>query len=199
VLKRTAILAEFFLHHEGKHSLVLHVALAYSTFTEMYHNTPETQTDESYTHPEDLEHFAHHEEIERKEAEKEAVFQGISVEEALQQHEHDGEPRSPPADAPTPDAGDRVPHDEHGPTPGHPHDDQQVPLKPAVPNYTRAPKGSDPVEKYMNAKQGSGADSEWGQGDGGYRSPKSPSEKMRKNVPYKARCYNRLALLWNSD
>jgi hypothetical protein len=29
--------AEFFLHHE-----------------EMYHNTPETQTDESYNHPEDM-------------------------------------------------------------------------------------------------------------------------------------------------
>lgn len=29
-----------FLHHE-----------------ELYHSTPETQTDESYNHPEDLEHF----------------------------------------------------------------------------------------------------------------------------------------------
>lgn len=32
--------SEYFLHHE-----------------ELYHNTPETQTDESYTHPEDIEHF----------------------------------------------------------------------------------------------------------------------------------------------
>lgn len=27
---------------------------------ELYHNTPETQTDESYTHPEDIEHFRNH-------------------------------------------------------------------------------------------------------------------------------------------
>ena len=41
---------EYWLHHE-----------------ELYHNTPETQTDESYTHKEDLEHFAHHDEIEAEE------------------------------------------------------------------------------------------------------------------------------------
>ncbi|TEB38558.1 hypothetical protein FA13DRAFT_1751276 [Coprinellus micaceus] len=45
-----------------------------------FHSTPETQTDESYNHPEDLEHFAHHEHIEHQEAEKEASYQGISVE-----------------------------------------------------------------------------------------------------------------------
>ncbi|KAJ8455426.1 hypothetical protein ONZ45_g18949 [Pleurotus djamor] len=44
--------SEFFLHHE-----------------EMYHSTPETQTDESYNHPEDLEHFAQHDAIEHQEAE----------------------------------------------------------------------------------------------------------------------------------
>ena len=58
--------------------------------TEKFHNTPETQTDDSYTHPEDIEHFAHHEEIERKEAEKEAKFQGMSVEEVIKSH-HDAE------------------------------------------------------------------------------------------------------------
>jgi Ca2+-binding EF-hand superfamily protein len=56
--------SEFFLHHEEK-----------------YHNTPETQTDESYNHPEDLEHFSHHEGIEKEEMERLAKFQGISVEE----------------------------------------------------------------------------------------------------------------------
>ena len=55
--------------------------------TEEFHSTPETQTDEAYNHPEDLEHFAHHEDIERQEAEREARFQGISVDEALKQHD----------------------------------------------------------------------------------------------------------------
>jgi len=76
--------SEFFLHHE-----------------EQYHNTPETQTDESYNHPEDLEHFAHHEQIEQQEAEKEAKYQGITVEEALAQHE-EGEEEASPAQASKP-------------------------------------------------------------------------------------------------
>jgi len=58
--------SEFFLHHEEK-----------------YHSTPETQTDESYNHPEDIEHFAQHEAIEKQEADREAKFQGISAEELL--------------------------------------------------------------------------------------------------------------------
>ena len=53
---------------------------------EQYHSTPETQDASAYTHPEDIEHFSHHEFIEREEAEREAVFQGISVEEAIAQH-----------------------------------------------------------------------------------------------------------------
>jgi hypothetical protein len=50
---------------------------------EKYHSTPETQTDESYSHPEDIEHFAQHDAIEKQEAEREAKFQGISTEEFL--------------------------------------------------------------------------------------------------------------------
>lgn len=54
---------------------------------EQYHSTPETQTDDSYNHPEDIEHFSHHEKIELEEAEREAVYQGISVEEAMREHD----------------------------------------------------------------------------------------------------------------
>lgn len=54
---------------------------------EQYHNTPETQEASAYTHPEDIEHFAHHEVIEREEAQREAAYQGISVEEAIAQHD----------------------------------------------------------------------------------------------------------------
>jgi nucleobindin len=36
---------------------------------EIYHNTPETQTEEAYSHPEDIAHFAAHEEIEAHEEE----------------------------------------------------------------------------------------------------------------------------------
>ena len=57
--------SEFFVHHE-----------------EIYHNTPETQTDSSYNHPEDIEHFAKHEKIEQEEEQRERKAEGLpSIEE----------------------------------------------------------------------------------------------------------------------
>ncbi|GAA6002161.1 hypothetical protein JCM10207_003103 [Rhodosporidiobolus poonsookiae] len=50
---------EYFLHHE-----------------EQYHNTPETQTEESYIHPEDIEHFMSHEQIEDEEDDRIRHFTG---------------------------------------------------------------------------------------------------------------------------
>ncbi|KAJ7070658.1 precursor to secretory protein Ssp120 [Mycena amicta] len=169
--------SEFFLHHE-----------------EEFHSTPETQTDESYNHPEDLEHFAHHESIERHEAEKEAQFQGISVEEALASHE-------PPKDEPGAAEGERVatPDDgvQHPAAVPHPHDEQIVPQPPVVeppadaepgsgkPKLTRVtpPEKQDPKERYRNAKAEAKAD--WGTGADGYKTPKNAGDKMRKNLPYK--------------
>ncbi|CAL1694339.1 unnamed protein product [Somion occarium] len=156
--------SEFFLHHE-----------------EQFHGTPETQTDESYNHPEDLEHFAHHESIERVEAEREAKFQGITVDEALAQHEpheHD-EPKAPA----------QHPADGEQQVIQHPHDDQHVGESPVVepptPKFTRT-SPVDPVEKLQKAaKAASGNAEEWGSGDGGYKPPKNPSDRMRKNLPYK--------------
>ncbi|KAI0323045.1 hypothetical protein OF83DRAFT_1047979, partial [Amylostereum chailletii] len=140
--------SEFFLHHE-----------------EQFHNTPETQTDESYNHPEDIEHFGSHERIEREEAEREAKFQGISVEEALAQHE-------PHADEP------------HG---DEPHADQVQDAPAAQKTYTRAvpPEKQDPVERFREAKAESEKFGDWGEGDAGYRPPNTAGEKMRKNLPYK--------------
>ncbi|KAI0307631.1 hypothetical protein B0F90DRAFT_1807082 [Multifurca ochricompacta] len=138
--------SEFFLHHE-----------------EQFHNTPETQTDESYSHPEDLEHFAQHDAIEFQEAKREAAFQGITVEEALAQH-------AEPADS------------QQAPTEPANSDDQAAPKK-----YERQipPEQQDPAVRFRQAKAESAAHGEWGSGEGGYKPPKSPSERMRKNLPYK--------------
>jgi len=124
--------SEFFLHHE-----------------EQFHSTPETQTDESYNHPEDIEHFGHHEAIEREEARREAKFQGISVEEALAQHDPDAQPPKPKVTRVTP------------------------------------PEKLDPEVKYGGAKEEGRARPEWGSGDEGFKTPKTPAERLRKNVPYK--------------
>ncbi|KII93943.1 hypothetical protein PLICRDRAFT_153146 [Plicaturopsis crispa FD-325 SS-3] len=169
--------SEFFLHHE-----------------EEFHSTPETQTDESYNHPEDIEHFGHHEAIERKEAEKEAAFQGISVDEALAAHEL--EPPSPPSEAEIVSGNNAqqpiVPNDA-----AHPHVDQAdvVPpvqdpsaaaaaVKPKISRVT-PPEKQDPSVRFQEAREKAEAQAEWGAGDGGYKPPTSPVDKMRKNLPYK--------------
>lgn len=134
---------------------------------EQYHSTPETQDAASYNHPEDIEHFSHHEAIELKEAEREAIYQGISVEEALAQH---AEP--PPSEQhPAGEAGQETPKKF----------ERQIP-----------PEQQDPAVRFRQAKAESEAHGEWGSGEGGYKSPSSPSEKMRKNLPYKVMLFFRV-------
>lgn len=140
---------------------------------EQYHSTPETQTEESYTHPEDLEHFAHHEEIELKEAEREAKFQGITVEEALAQQE------PVPADAHAEHPGEgaqQVLDDTFGgeKAPVETHAD-------GTPKFTRLPdpEKEDPIERFKKAKAAGVGAEEWGQGDGGYKPPRSPTDRMK--------------------
>ncbi|KAJ7610903.1 precursor to secretory protein Ssp120 [Roridomyces roridus] len=164
--------SEFFLHHE-----------------EEFHSTPETQTDESYNHPEDLEHFAHHEEIERKEAIKEAKYQGISVEEAL--HAHD-----PPSEqhAPAPSEGEDLPQDEQGEVP----DPLVEPPSSPKPKVTRVtpPEKQAPNVKFKDAKSEGDSKGEWGTGNEGYKPPTRPGDKMRKNLPYKERMQYKFKRNW---
>ncbi|KAI0639908.1 precursor to secretory protein Ssp120 [Trametes polyzona] len=156
--------SEFFLHHE-----------------EQFHSTPETQTDESYTHPEDLEHFAHHEQIERQEAEREAKFQGVSVEEVIAQHEPHEEEHAANAGAANPEQLVQNPHDDSAAA--------EPPVVGGPPKITRVtpPEKQDPAVRFANVKAEAENQGEWGSGSAGYKPPKSPSEKMRKNLPYKDR------------
>jgi nucleobindin len=135
---------------------LIHVLDSSFFHTEEFHSTPETQTDESYNHPEDIEHFAHHEAIEREEAEREARFQGITVEEALAAHSGEG---SSPGVVP-------------------PDDGQQQPFKPKITRLT-PPEKQDPRIKYKNVAKERDTQSEWGTGEEGYKMPKSPGERMR--------------------
>ncbi|KAH8110604.1 hypothetical protein DFH11DRAFT_1690686 [Phellopilus nigrolimitatus] len=141
----------------------------YDVESEQFHSTPDTQTDESYNHPEDIEHFAAHEDIERQEVIKEAEFQGISVEEAIAAHDH--------VEAPSP------PADEH-----HVEEKVATPeISSARPKITRqpSPEKLDPEVRFENAQKDGEEHGEWGVGDKGYKVPKTPGERMRKNVPYK--------------
>lgn len=166
---------EFFLHHEGNFSSQGTCSHAYPSLSEQFHSTPETQTDESYNHPEDLEHFAHHEDIEFKEAEKEAKFQGLSVEEVLRSHEH--------VDTPPPSGRQNVdlPNEDIVPSHLQQPEDPDKPIAASKPKITRetAPEKQEPSVKFKGAKAEGEKMGEWGTGDAGYKPPKGPSDKMR--------------------
>ncbi|EKD03617.1 hypothetical protein A1Q2_02094 [Trichosporon asahii var. asahii CBS 8904] len=89
--------SEYFLHHE-----------------ELYHNTPETQTDESYTHPEDIEHFKYHEKIEAEEDARERLFEGLAPDADLDQDHAAQDPLDAHAhaagDGPKPDSDEQKAH-----------------------------------------------------------------------------------------
>jgi hypothetical protein len=118
---------------------------------EQFHSTPETQTDESYTHPEDLEHFAQHPVIERKEAEREAKYQGVPVEQVLKAQE---------------DAINAQKANSDG---------SQAPLKPVK----RVPENQNPAVKFKNAQSEGARKGEWGTGEDGYKPPTEAGDKMR--------------------
>ncbi|CAE7060041.1 unnamed protein product [Rhizoctonia solani] len=134
--------SEFFLHHE-----------------EMYHNTPETQTDESYNHPEDIRLIVNisltHEEIERVEEERERKYEGLA---------DDGIHKAVPS--------------------GEPNADPELKPNPKY-TYTRASKGDPAPGQHDEWKRDAEGKEAWGQGDGGYKRPKEASDRLRKNVPYK--------------
>lgn len=162
--------------------------------TEEFHSTPETQTDESYNHPEDIEHFSQHEAIELKEAEKEAKFQGITVEEALKQHEPQETTTPPPSDSESHTPGSDAAAEQGEKV------EEPAPVKPKLTRVT-PPEKQDPAVRYKEASKQREKKAEWGSGDDGYKSPTSPSDKMRKNLPYKVTFFRRLFIsdLRNAD
>jgi Ca2+-binding EF-hand superfamily protein len=138
--------SEFFLHHE-----------------EQYHSTPETQTDESYTHPEDLEHFAAHEAIERKEVEREAAYQGSTVEEILKALEQAAAAEAAHAATVQADLEAAAQREEGG--------------KPVT--RVPPPEKQDPSVKYRDAKTEGDRKGEWGTGSAGFKPPTEPGDKLR--------------------
>lgn len=176
--------------------IISHHLTPLCTCTEEFHSTPETQTDESYNHPEDLEHFAQHEKIEREEAAREAKFQGISVEEAIAAHNHDLEAQQKQQQEQKAEehANDdnatngQVSLGDSNVDPNHNHDSHDsaagAPTGPKIVRTT-PPEKQDPAVRFRKAKEEGKVNDEWGVGEGGYKIPKTPGERMRKNVPYK--------------
>jgi len=149
--------SEFFLHHE-----------------EEFHSTPESQTDEAYVHKEDIEHFAQHEKIEQKETEREAKFQGISVDELIRQQLAAAEAYDKAKAAEDAKAAAAA---ANGETPVATADTPKV-------TRIRPPEKVDPRVKYADVRE-EALKGEYGEGPAGYKSPVKPEEKMKRNTPYK--------------
>ncbi|ODN80739.1 hypothetical protein, variant [Cryptococcus amylolentus CBS 6039] len=163
--------SEYFLHHE-----------------ELYHSTPETQTDESYSHPEDIQHFRHHAEIEDEEDSRERKFEGLSNDANLEKDHVAADPLDHHAHAPGegPPADD-IPPLAEGEENLKPGDEVDPPApKPVVPK--RVDPDAAPQRILDGGKVGDLEGlKEVAQGQPGYGGgrPRTPEERLRSGVPYK--------------
>ncbi|GAA5973752.1 hypothetical protein JCM21900_006545 [Sporobolomyces salmonicolor] len=185
---------EYFLHHEEK-----------------YHNTPETQREEDYIHPEDIEHFMSHEQIEAEEEERVAVFTGE-------------EPDIPADAAVTPeDVQQHIFNELNGlpdePTEAERASDAELDASRPVPPSAGEEKRTRPVFMANSGKPSSQASArasaeeearreraefaklqaakfgkdvreatkrgEWGAGQAAFERPRDAADRLRKNIPYK--------------
>lgn len=105
-----------------------------------------------------MQHFAEHEAIELKETEREAQFQGLTVEELTE-------------------ALKKAAADEAAAA-------KKVASNKPVTRVT-PPEKQDPEVKYKDAKTEGDRKGEWGTGSGGYKPPTDAGDKLRKNLPYK--------------
>ncbi|KAL9939360.1 hypothetical protein V8E36_002173 [Tilletia maclaganii] len=126
--------SEYFVHHE-----------------EIYHNTPETQHDDSYTHKEDIEHFAHHDKIESEEEERERHAEGMPSREEDEKlrkaAEAKGEKYESPYDAQM--NADHLAEEEHAHAPGYGAAAEEL----ATEQHTfRTPKGPHVVHTNPDAQ-----------------------------------------------
>lgn len=106
-----------------------------------------------------MEHFAQHENIERKEAEREAKFQGVTVEEIVKEQEKAAAAANMAAQAASLAAA-------------------ASPVSKPVTRMT-PPEKQDPEVKYRNAGSEGARKGEWGTGEDGYKPPINPGDKLR--------------------
>ena len=90
------------------------------------------------------------------------------MEEALKQHEYV---------PPPPEQGDNQQH----PISDGMVEDTPAEESPAVPKYTRTPDPDrvDPIERFKKAKAAGDESESWGQGETGYKPPRSVDDKLK--------------------
>jgi len=108
-----------------------------------------------------MEHFAQHEAIERKETEREAEFQGVTVEEFVKAQEEAAVIAAALKKAAEAEAAAEA----------------ATNTKPVT--RVPPPEKQDPEVKYKNVASEGARKGEWGTGEGGYKTPTDPSDKLR--------------------
>lgn len=122
-----------------------------------------------------------HEGIEAEEEARERKFQGIPDDQPLNSvHDHDHEHT---------DSDDTKPGIPDLPFAPDPHDDQHAlhvqEKHVQIPQRETPPEKLPPEVKFQKAALEGRVKDEWGQGAEGYKRPRTPADKMRKNLPYK--------------
>lgn len=163
---------EYFLHHE-----------------EMYHNTPETQGEDSYTHPEDLEHFEHHEAIEREEEDRARKAQGlpptdpnIPLDDQTAQPDHDEiEARLREKEAASGDTnGSGAQQVFQAAAASQPSAEEDA-------RQARAKASKEQASRLKEASKEAAARGAWGENGEGFKKPKDKVDRLRDRIPYKYR------------
>ncbi|KWU44074.1 hypothetical protein RHOSPDRAFT_18556 [Rhodotorula sp. JG-1b] len=151
---------------------VEHLGHHYGAHEEQYHNTPETQTEESYVHPEDIEHFMSHETIEHEEEAREREFTGedpdIAPEDLGSTREEAQFVREAVKD-----------EDQH-----NPHAEMVSPPPSAKKEMPR------PAAKFSQDAREARQRGEWGTGQADFARPKDAADRLRRNIPYKYKVRN---------
>lgn len=163
-----------------RQSLFLHCTVP-QHHEELYHNTPETQQEEAYTHPEDIAHFAHHEDIEREEEDRARKAQGL-----------------PPTDPnrPLDDQTEQPDHDEIEARMAARQQGQQVfsaGESEEAARQARAQAARQQTERLNELKKEAETRGGWGDNGEGFKKPKDKVDRLRANVPYK---FRRRSSLW---
>lgn len=127
-----------------------------------------------------------HEKIEAEEEARERRFQGIPDDQPLDQaHDHD---HPDPSEAKPDTSGVESLAPEMSLAP-NPHDDQHAfgldEKHLPIPQRETPPEKLPPEVRFQKAALEGRDKDEWGQGTEGYKRPRTPADKMRKNLPYK--------------
>ncbi|WWC87690.1 uncharacterized protein L201_002582 [Kwoniella dendrophila CBS 6074] len=171
--------SEYFLHHE-----------------ELYHSTPETQTDEAYNHPEDIAHFRHHGEIEDEEDARERKFEGLNedadlskdhfAEDPLDIHSH--LPGDGPTDVPPRPESTLKPGDEVDPPPTQEQKPLAIHRVDPLASPQRILKGNDDNNKHLTKEELESLSKQSAKGskyDSGHGRPRNAEDRLKSGVPYK--------------